>query len=336
MGNCFTNHRNNKCLTEIAPADQFTTLKPMIPVVYLHGDPTNIFTYYLRFLLRYKSLSLHFIPRPETPEFTIRFDTEYPVSGPFQTILGYVESKLPFPALLKREKVECVWGEDKSKTPVVVMVRMAALQHRSMRLHLERVDKWGMDLATRGGLGVIDSTLGTLKMEVGKLGKSYGKLLEILLEHAQMEERILFPLLQASDPGVCRCVTEEHARDLPIMNGIKEDIKSVGVLKPATSTYQEALYSLSARLKALQENCTQHFDEEEKYLFPLMEAADLDEQQQRKYLEQCIKVMQGTHSHLIRFFIEGLHPHEAMEYVDLVMNCTDQETMASILCMLVE
>lgn len=67
-----------------------------------------------------------------------------------------------------------------------------------------------------------------------------------------------------------------------------------------------------------------------------MEAADLDEQQQRKYLEQCIKVMQGTHSHLICFFIEGLHPHEAMEYVDLVMNCTDQETMASILCMLVE
>ena len=42
------------------------------------------------------------------------------------------------------------------------------------------------------------------------------------------------------------------------MNGIKEDIKSVGVLKPGTSTYQEALYSLSARLKALQVNLLCH------------------------------------------------------------------------------
>ena len=67
-----------------------------------------------------------------------------------------------------------------------------------------------------------------------------------------------------------------------------------------------------------------------------MEAAELDEQQQRKIFEQYINVMQGTHSHLIRFFIEGLLPHEAMEYVDLVMICMDQETMASILCMLVE
>lgn len=51
--------------------------------------------------------------------------------------------------------------------------------------------------------------------------------------------------------GVCRVVNEEHARDLPIMNGIKEDIKSVGV-NLGKSTHKEAFHSLSTRLKTLQ------------------------------------------------------------------------------------
>lgn len=45
---------------------------------------------------------------------------------------------------------------------------------------------------------------------------------------------------------------EEHARDLPIMNGIKEDIKSIGVLDSGSPAYQEALLSLSTRLSSLQ------------------------------------------------------------------------------------
>lgn len=213
---------------------------------------------------------------------------------------------------------------------------MAVLQHTSMRWHLERVVRWGLDLATRGGMGVVDPSVGTPKMEVSKLGKSYGKLLEMLLEHAQMEERVLFPVLQASDPGICRCVNEEHARDLPVMNGIKEDIKSAGALNAGTSTHREALCSLSCRLQTLQKNCNQHFDEEERNLFPLMEAADLTQEQQRKIVQQCISVMQGTHSHQFHFFIEGLLPHEAMEYLDLVMSCIDKETTASMLRVLVE
>lgn len=52
--------------------------------------------------------------------------------------------------------------------------------------------------------------------------------------------------------GLCKGANEEHAKHLPIMNGIKEDIKSIGVLDSGTSVYQEALYNLSGRLKSLQ------------------------------------------------------------------------------------
>lgn len=51
---------------------------------------------------------------------------------------------------------------------------------------------------------------------------------------------------------ICRAANEEHAKELPIMNGIKEDIKSVVVLAPGGAAHQEALLNLSLRLRLLQ------------------------------------------------------------------------------------
>lgn len=56
------------------------------------------------------------------------------------------------------------------------------------------------------------------------------------------------------DTGLSKAANEEHARDLPIMNGIKEDIKTVGVLDSGSPDYLEALYNISSRLKKLQVN----------------------------------------------------------------------------------
>jgi len=67
-----------------------------------------------------------------------------------------------------------------------------------------------------------------------------------------------------------------------------------------------------------------------------MEAADLTRGQQRKAVEQSIDVMQATHSHLFRFFKEGLLPHEALEYTDLLINCMNKEKAISKLRILVE
>lgn len=54
--------------------------------------------------------------------------------------------------------------------------------------------------------------------------------------------------------GLSKAAKEEHARDLPLMNGIKEVIKSVGVLDSGSPGYREALSNLSTRLKSLQVN----------------------------------------------------------------------------------
>lgn len=80
------------------------------------------------------------------------------------------------------------------------------LQHKSMVWHVDRMVRWSEDLGSRGGKkkGVVgvDPTVGTPRMEVRKFGRSYSHLLEMMLEHAQMEERILFPILDVDDPGI--------------------------------------------------------------------------------------------------------------------------------------
>jgi iron-sulfur cluster repair protein YtfE (RIC family) len=47
--------------------------------------------------------------------------------------------------------------------------------------------------------------MGSARMEVRKFGKSYSQLLEVMIEHAQMEERVLFPLLETAERGKVSC-----------------------------------------------------------------------------------------------------------------------------------
>ncbi|GMG99486.1 hypothetical protein Nepgr_001326 [Nepenthes gracilis] len=324
MGNRFEKQKQ-KSVAEIAPSDYIRNGSP--PVATLYGHPASSLTYYLRFALLYKPITLRFAPM-ETWLFTLELGDDS-VSGTAKTVLQYVEDKFPEPPLL-RKNFEHDW---EATTPLVV--RMALLQHKSMRRHVERVVRWGMDLATRGGKAAADPGVGTPRMEVRKFAKSYEQLLEVMLEHAQMEEKIIFPILQLADRGICKSANAEHARDLPIMNGIKEALKSIGALDPGTPAFLEALSNLSARLDILQENCKQHFEEEEEQVFPLMEAAEVTREQQGRVLNQSIEVMRGTHSHL-GFFIDGLLPSEAMQYLDLIMHYVNKETAAVMLRALVE
>ncbi|KAL9225033.1 hypothetical protein vseg_001005 [Gypsophila vaccaria] len=327
MGNCFSSKKSatttatNKHPSEIAP----TPSSPP-PLGTLHGDPTKAATLYLRFALAFKPLTtLRFLPSSSSSSSssTLRFETHNAtVSGTADAILRYADAMLPLPPLMTRRE-----------TGAVVMRRVVELQHGSVRRQVERVGSLTAEIVTLGGMEGVD---GTTRMEVRKLEKTYGMLVEVLQEHARMEECLLFPILDAHHPEVCRCVNEEHARDLPIMNGIKEDIKSIGVMNTDSPTHREALYSLSARLKTLQDNCRDHFIEEERNLFPILEAAELTKEQQKKIVEQCIDVMQGTHSPLFRFFMEGLLPHEAIEYLDLIMACVNEEKAYSMLHLLVD
>lgn len=72
-----------------------------------------------------------------------------------------------------------------------------------------------------------------------------------------------------------------------------------------------------SNILCLQKHCKEHFEEEERDLLPLVEATELSSEQQKRVLAQCVSAMQGTHSRLFNFFLEGLAPEEAMQYLDL-------------------
>ncbi|PWA96150.1 hemerythrin-like protein [Artemisia annua] len=66
------------------------------------------------------------------------------------------------------------------------------------------------------------------------------------------------------------------------------------------------------RLKELASSgkCEEHFDEEKRGILPLTEATGSRQVQQEKLLEQSLDVMPGTHSHLLKFFMECLQHQE--------------------------
>ncbi|KAJ1435938.1 hemeerythrin-like [Sesbania bispinosa] len=264
------------------------------------------------------------------------------VSDSRDALLRFIDARFPglsspvaeTPAPATETATASSGGREEETTSLVV--RVTRLQHKSMTWHVERIVRWAEDLATRGGRKAIDPKVGSWRMEVKKFGRSYSQLLEVMLEHAQMEETVLFPIFDSADRGLSKAAKEEHARDLPIMNGIKEIIKSVEVLDSGSPNYRETLYNLSTRLKSLQEQCKQHFMEEDLELLPLMEAVELSKEEDESALEQCFHVMQGTHNRLLKFLLEGLSPHDGMKYLDLISKCRDKDRKESMLRMIVE
>ncbi|KAE9621146.1 hypothetical protein Lal_00019672 [Lupinus albus] len=251
-----------------------------------------------------------------------------PVPGSEDALLQFIDARFPnLPAAV------ALTSEEKTTS---LVAGVTVLQHKSMTWHVERMVRWTEDLMTRGGKKGVDPKMGNWKMEMTKFKKSYSQLWEVMMEHAQMEEMVLFPIFDRADRGLTKAAKEEHARDLPLMNGIKEIIKSVEVLDSGSPNYRETLQNLSRRFKSLQEQCKQHFMTEEVDLLSLMEAVELSEDQDNSALEQCFDVMQGTHSLLLKFFLEGLQSNDAMKYLDLISKCRDRERMESMLRMIVE
>ncbi|KAF5729403.1 hypothetical protein HS088_TW21G01568 [Tripterygium wilfordii] len=328
MGNC-VDKSNPSSTAEIAPCDFVKTSETKTSVtVRLYGSATSTLTAYIRFALVCKAVTVRFVPTgsttifgPELPFLEVGSDI---VSGPRETLIRYIDTKFPQPPQL----VDSLDGFDE---PVTLIARALMLQHRSLLWHLERMVRWVLDLTTRGGKKIVDPTVGSPRMEFRKFWNSYSNLLELMLEHAQMEERIVFSILDKADRGICKVANEEHARDLPIMNGIKEDIKAIGVLDSGSAARQEALSNLCTRLKSLQERCKEHFKEEERDVLPLIEALELSKEKQMGVLEKCFAVMQLTHSRLFSFLVEGLLPLEAMQYLDLIISCRGEEEAASTL-----
>ncbi|KAK7393083.1 hypothetical protein VNO78_21535 [Psophocarpus tetragonolobus] len=344
MGNCV--RTSEKLTAEIVPHGGGATV---YPAVRLHGSPNSIFAAYTRFAVLHNAVAAP--PSDATPCTAARggrSEAAVPMvfrlghdgaSGSRDALVRFIDAK--FPDLAEEEEVAAAvtaldGGGGRGEEAASLAVRVTRLQHKSMTWHLERMVRWAEDLVTRGGTRAVDPKVGTWKMEVVKFGRRYCQLLEMMMEHAQMEERVLFPIFDIADRGLSKAAKEEHARDLPIMNGIKEIIKSVEVLDSRSPNYRETLHNLSTRLKSLQGLCKQHFMEEDVELLPIMEAVGLSKEEDESALEQCFVVMQGTHGRLLKFLLEGLSPHDAMKYLDLISMCRDKERMEYMLRMAVE
>lgn len=140
--------------------------------------------------------------------------------------------------------------DERAPSPLIVMT---VLQHRSISWHLEKL------------LALADELLvNKLEIEVGEFGrrgagkrmqllwKMYGRLVDLMQEHAQIEERVIFPAIDCTEEGMSESALMDHARDLPVMNGIREDIKGVMALEQGGSDHLEGLQALAARLRVYQ------------------------------------------------------------------------------------
>lgn len=67
-----------------------------------------------------------------------------------------------------------------------------------------------------------------------------------------------------------------------------------------------------------------------------MEATELNKPQQQKVLQQALDVMRETHSHLFRFFMEGLSPQDAMQYFGMIKKYCDNVRVSLMLHMMVD
>ncbi|XP_039143807.1 uncharacterized protein LOC120280902 isoform X1 [Dioscorea cayenensis subsp. rotundata] len=315
MGNCAPKPKRSS-----PPPRRSSSPVPATMTFQLFGSESCPIAARIRISLLYKYSTFQFIPS-ESPILhhpVLRCGSQS-ISGSADMILRYIDSTFPGPPSPAEN------GTDRSS--VAAELRNAVgLQHRSIEQHLEGVSRWAEEIASGGGGGRIAA------------GRRYAELVEIMLEHAQMEERFLFPLLEkaAEDRGLCGVAYGKHAKELPMMNGIKEDMKSVIAMGPKAPCYQEAMLNLSQRLKTLQEHCKEHFQKEERELLPLLNTAESigkeEGEETERWLDKVMELMEVTHSQLFPFFMSGLLPHESMKYIELLCkSIKDQQQLLLLL-----
>lgn len=216
------------------------------------------------------------------------------------------------------------------------LITFTMLQHHSMLSHMDKLVHVVDELAgaAEQTAKTLDPVKGSIGMQIKKLATSYGHLLIFLQEHAQMEERVIFPALEKADRGLTKSANQSHARDLPLMNGIKEDLKGVLALEQGSPCRSEALNAVSTRLRGLQAFSIEHFREEEIELLPLLNAAGVGIRQQAVLLENCLDIMDSMHSQLFPFLLSGLQPHQIHQYLETLQKCLENSKTESLMKMI--
>lgn len=302
-------------------------------IVRVYGSDGCPVAWRLRVSLLYKAAApVHFTPSEAAPlgRPVLRLSASEPeLCGAADELLRHVDARFDGkPRVAPPERPARASLAAAAAEEVAEMVR---LQHRSAERHLEGVAAKLAEMVKKGGKKAGKGRNVVEGAEVRRLGKWYGDAMEVMLEHARMEERVLFPDIQrASFPGVCDKVQEQHGKHLPMMNGIKEDIKTLLTLELGSPLFHEVLVNLSIRLKALQDHTKEHFKEEEKDMLPRLEGVrrmqreegSVSDKSNSGWASEAMGTMEMTHSKLFPFFMTGLMPQEAVQYLDLVCRCT--------------
>lgn len=92
---------------------------------------------------------------------------------------------------------------ERAPSPLIVMI---VLQHRSILWHLEKLVQLANGLPVAPLPRVVTEAGDSAKRGAGKqlqlLWKGYGRLLDLMQEHAQMEERVVFPAIESTEEGM--------------------------------------------------------------------------------------------------------------------------------------
>ncbi|KAL2621388.1 hypothetical protein R1flu_001593 [Riccia fluitans] len=201
--------------------------------------------------------------------------------------------------------------EQRKPPPLLILMLM---QHRSLACHFNKLVLL-VDELLKAIQNKTNTSPSSRSLQLKRLSKGYGRLVELLQEHAQMEERVIFPALEQDNPGLTDAANSDHGRDLPITNGLKEQIKTVVTLESGTVDYNDALYSIASRLKTLQNNAEVHFREEEKEFLPILDSEAFGKEEVVSMVTHCLGVMESTHGHLLPFFLSGLSPQDMYQYM---------------------
>lgn len=243
------------------------------------------------------------------------------ISVAHPNLLNYSRRMMSFPnyaaVSMDLDLLQMSVAKTLAENPPPPLITMTLLQHHSMLAQLEKLVQFAneLTLAAKQTARIVDPVKGSMDMQIRTLLKSYSHLLDFMLEHAQMEERIIFPALEKADRGLTRSANQSHARDLPVMNGIKEDLKAVLALDQGSPGRREALHAVAMRLRALQAHTLEHFREEETELLPLLKAAGVGSKQQASLVGKCVNIMESLHSQLFPCLLSGLQPHQIHQYL---------------------
>ncbi|GBG80795.1 hypothetical protein CBR_g31351 [Chara braunii] len=163
------------------------------------------------------------------------------------------------------------------------------------------------------------------EVKLKELWKRYGMLWQLMQEHAEMEERILFPALERYQPGISQSAVDDHARDFPLMNGVKEEIKMAMAINTDSEDSKEALTLLRARLRKLQKLKAVHFEEEEMLVFPLLSCMKFEPGLQESLVAKFVEVMDASSSTLLPFLLSALSSQDMDQYTMVLQMCLERD-----------